>query len=109
MKVDRFLLDSRDIISVVIFSGSDYHAPLRVMAPGLVDFTAKRKSVQCLISRDSFVYNVNLDNDTCSVVHYTVLFEKMQVIWHSHFKESIEASIEAYLQHRGLEFPQIQI
>ena len=109
MKVERFILTQDYDVQVVILSDSDYHAPIRVLAADLVRHTADRKKIECFTSRDSFVYGMKQDEGTCAVVHYATMFHKMQVIWHSHFKESIEASIEAYLQHRGLKFPQIQI
>lgn len=110
MKVDKFTLNQQYDVEVVIFSDSDYHAPIRVLAADLVGWTSRRKGiVQCLIARDSFVYGINNHAETCAVVHYATLFEKTQVIWHGHFKESIETSIEKYLQHMGLEFLQIGI
>ena len=109
MKIDRFTLTQQYDVEIVVFSDSDYHAPIRILAADLVRFTADRRAVKCLIARDSFVYGVKQDERTCVVVHYTTLFEKTQVIWHSHFKESIETSIETYRQHMGIKFPQIEI
>jgi len=109
MHIDRFTLTNDYDIEVVVFSDSDYHAPIRILAADLVRFTADQKAVKCLIARDSFVYGVKQDERTCAVVHYATLFEKTQVIWHNHFKESIETSIQTYRHYAGLEFPQIEI